>query len=401
VADLFFLPEGLELGSRLLWFGMLLLAAFVAGELAERWLRLPRIVGFVVAGIALGPQGAGLIDGDALFDLRVLFHVTLGLVLFELGQRVDLAWLRRNPWLFATSLLEASVSFAAVLGMLLMFEVRPVVAAMAAAIALGTSPAVVITVAKDLRAQGQVSERLLLLSALNSVYAYLALTMLFAWAHLEYRKGWTAVLLHPLYVIVGAALLGLALAGIALWLMRHLGRRSDAQFVGVAALVLVAIALASALKLPVLLALLAFGMLTRVLDRERRFVSLALGRTGTLAVAVLFSLTGATLDFRQFHLGALAALALIAVRFTGKTLGVLALARPSALASRKAALLSIGLAPMSGIALMLVQDTLSLYPEFGAQLSAVMFSAIVMLEILGPLAVHYAIKEAGEAAERI
>ncbi|OGA27892.1 MAG: hypothetical protein A3I01_09220 [Betaproteobacteria bacterium RIFCSPLOWO2_02_FULL_65_24] len=400
MAELFFLPDAAMLGSRLLWFGVLVLAAIVAGELFERWLRLPRIVGFVGAGIALGPQAAGLIDTDALFDLRIFLHVTLGLVLFELGQRVDLGWLRRNPWLLATSLLEASVSFAAVFGMLVVFDVHPVVAAMAAAIAVGTSPAVVITVAKDLRAQGQVTERLLLLATLNSVYAYLALTMLFAWAHLEYRRAWTAVVLHPLYLIVGAALLGLLLAGVALWLMRHLGKRTDAQFVGVVALVMIAIALASALKLPVLLTLLSFGILTRVLDRERRFVSLALGRTGTLAIAVLFSLTGASLDFRQFHIGAMAALALVAVRFAGKTLGVLALARPSALVLRKAALLSIGLAPMSGVALLLVQDMLSLYPEFGTQLSAVMFSAIVMLEILGPLAVHYALKQAGEAAER-
>jgi Kef-type K+ transport system membrane component KefB len=330
----------------------------------------------------------------------VFFHVTLGLVLFELGQRVDLGWLKRNPWLLATSLLEASVSFAAVLGMLMVFDVRPVIAATAAAIAIGTSPAVVITVAKDLRAQGQVTERLLLLAALNSVYAYLALTMLFAWAHLEYRAGWKVVLLHPAYLLFGALLLALALAAAALWLMRHLGKRTDAQFVGVVALVLIAIALANALKLPVLLTLLSFGVLTRVLDRERRFVSLALGRTGTLAIAILFALTGASLDFRQFHVGAVAALALVAVRFAGKTLGVLALARPSALVSSKAALLSIGLAPMSGVALLLVQDTLAVYPEFGTELSAVMFSAIAMLEILGPLAVYYALKQAGEAADR-
>lgn len=398
MTEFFFLPDEFVLASRLLGLGVLVLVAILAGELCERWLRLPRLVGFVLAGIALGPQTAGLIDTDALFEFRVLFHVTLGLVLFELGQRVDFGWLRRNPWLLGTSLLEASLSFATVFGMLVFLGVRPLSAATAAAIAIGTSPAVVLAVAKDLKAQGQVSERLLLLSALNSVYAYLALSMLFAWAHLEYRQGWMGVVLHPVYLIAGALFLALVLAGNGLALIRYLGKRHDAQFVSVVALVLIAIALANALKLPVVLTLLAFGMLMRMLDHERRFVSLSLGRSGTLVVAVLFALTGASLEFQHLRTGAVAALALIAVRFVGKAVVVFSLAPASALPLRKASLLAIGLAPMSGLALMLVQETLSLYPALGTDLAAVMFSAIVILELLGPLAVHWAIRQAGEAA---
>jgi Kef-type K+ transport system membrane component KefB len=400
MGELFFLPDGLLLGSRLLRFGLLVLVAMAAGELCDRWLRLPRVLGFVVAGIVLGPSASAVITTDTLFEFRVLFHVTLGLVLFELGQRVDLGWLRRNPWLLATSLLEAFLSFAAVYGLLSVLDVRPVVAAMAAAIAVASSPAVALTVAKDLRAQGQVTERLLLLTALNCVYAYLALTMLFAWAHLEYRAGWPVVLLHPVYLIVGSLGLALALSGTTLWLMRHVGKRPDTQFVCVVAVVLLAIALANGLKLPVVLTLLAFGVLTRVLDRDRRFVSMSLGRSGTLVIAVLFAMTGASLEFRQLQAGATVALALAAVRAAGKAVAVFALARPSALPIRKASLLAIGLVPMSGLALLLVQDTVSVYPGLGPDLAAVMFSAIVMLEIIGPLAVHFALREAGEAAPR-
>lgn len=398
MGELFFLPDGLLLGSRLLRFGVLILIAMAAGELCERWLRLPRVLGFVSAGIALGPHAASVVTADTIFEFRVLFHVTIGLVLFELGQRVDLGWLKRNPWLLATSLAEALLSFAAVFALLIVLGVRPVVAAIAAAIAVASSPAVALTVAKDLRAQGQVTERLLLLTALNCVYAYLGLTMLLAWAHLEYREGWKVVLLHPVYLTAGSLVLALVLSAATLALMRHLGKRVDAQFVCVVAMVLIAIALANGLKLPVVLTLLAFGVLTRVLDRDRRFVSLSLGRAGTLVIAVLFSLTGASLEFQQLQTGATVALALVAARAAGKAVGVFSLARPSALSLRKASLVSIGLVPMSGLALMLVQDTLSIYPGLGADLAAVMLSAIVILEIAGPLAVHFALRRAGEAA---
>jgi hypothetical protein len=41
-----------------------------------------------------------------------------------------------------------------------------------------------------------------------------------------------------------------------------------------------------------------------------------------------------------------------------------------------------------------------LYPEFGAKLSAVVLSAVAILELIGPLATQFALKQAGEAGER-
>ena len=140
--------------------------------------------------------------------------------------------------------------------------------------------------------------------------------------------------------------------------------------------------------------------LLALLDRDRRFVSMSLGRSGTLVIAVLFAMTGASLEFQQLQTGATIALALAAVRAAGKAIGVFAMARPSALSLRKASLLAIGLVPMSGLALLLVQDTMTIYPGLGPDLAAVMFSAIVILELVGPLAVHFALTQSGDAAPR-
>jgi Kef-type K+ transport system membrane component KefB len=398
MAELFFLPKDLSAQGPLLWFGALVLAGMLAGELLARGLHLPRVVGFVAAGILLGPQLSGLIDRDTLFELRGFLDIARGLVLFELGQRVDFGWLRRNPWLLGTSLLEAALSFVGVAGVLLILEVRPLTAATAAAIAMGTSPAVVLAVSKDLRAQGQLTERLLLLTALNSIYAILAATMLVAWLHLEYRGGWSVIVLHPLYLLAGALALSAALAAATLWILGKLGKRADAQFVVVIAMVVLAVALAAALQLSVVLSLLSMGVLTRVLDRDRRFVSLSFGREGLLFLVVLFSMTGAGLDFGHFAMGAFAALGVIAVRALGKATAVFALARPSGISIRKASLLAIALTPMSGTALLLAQDFYVLYPGFGPELNAVMVSTVAILELLGPLAVHFALKRSKETA---
>jgi Kef-type K+ transport system membrane component KefB len=396
-----FLPAWPLTSGPLLWFAVLLLAATIAGELVSRWLKLPRIIGYVAAGVALGPPGTGLIGIEELQGLHIFLEVAIGLILFELGQRIDLGWLRRNPWLLATSLAESALAFAAVFIVLWVLGTSPLLASVAAAVGIATSPAVVTTVAKELQAQGQVTERLLLLTALNTVYAFLAVTMLFAWLHFEYRGGWTAALIHPLYLISGSLLLAFLAAKVTLGLLKALRRGDETQFVLIVAMVVLAVTLASNAKLSVALALLSFGVFTRLFDRDRKFVSLSFGRGGQLFVVMLFSLTGAGLDLTLLLSPAtmFTALALIAARFAGKAAAVFALAAPSALGVRKASLLSIGLLPMAGLAVVMVQDTSLVYPEFGARLASVILAAVAILEVLGPLATHFALRRAGEAKE--
>ncbi len=178
LTDLFFLPDLRGIGASLPWHALLLLAAALAGEAVQRWLRLPRLLGWSAVGALLGPYAFGVLDRAALDAMAPLLDIAAGVVLFELGQRVDPSWLRRNPWLLGTSILESAFGFAAMFAVLLAVGATPLVAAVAAAIGISTAPAVTLTIARDLRAQGQVSERALLLTALNSVYAFVAVGVL-------------------------------------------------------------------------------------------------------------------------------------------------------------------------------------------------------------------------------
>ena len=59
-------------------------------------------------------------------------------------------------------------------------------------------------------------------------------------------------------------------------------------------------------------------------------------------------------------------------------------------------LLAIALLPMSGLAVMMVQDTALFYPSFGRELANIVLAAVVVLELAGPLAVQLALKWSGE-----
>jgi len=64
--NLGFLPELPPAFGQPALFGALLLAGLLGGELTRRFLGLPRITGYVLAGVLLGPQASGLLAPGAL-----------------------------------------------------------------------------------------------------------------------------------------------------------------------------------------------------------------------------------------------------------------------------------------------------------------------------------------------
>ena len=141
-----------------LLFGVLLVAGMLGGELA-RALRLPRMIGYAVVGFVFGPLASAMGMGALIDEARIFVELALGLVLFDLGRRMDLKWMRRDWSLLATGLAESLLTFAFVFMVMQALDFRPVQAGLAAAIAMTTSPAVVLLTVHDTHSEGQVTER--------------------------------------------------------------------------------------------------------------------------------------------------------------------------------------------------------------------------------------------------
>jgi Kef-type K+ transport system membrane component KefB len=378
---------------------LLLVIAILAGEAVRSWLRVTRIVGYVAVGAVLGPSALGVVDAQTVHVFAPFVDIAVGLLLFELGQRVDVGWLRRNPWLLATSILESALAFAAVYALLVTIGARPVAASTIAVFAMATSPAVVMTVVKDTRGQGQVTERALLFTALNTVYAVVGLTALYGWLYLQRDGASATILAHPVYVVLASIAAAAIFAGIALALLSLFGRRRAFQFALVVAIILAAVAAARALRLSLPLTLLLAGVLMRTFDRRRSFVAMEFGEPAMLFIVILFAVAGSTLEWSDWRSALVPALGFIAARFVGKALPLLALARPSALTVRKASLVNLALTPMSGLALLLLGELRALFPEVVGEVAATVLLATTILTFLGPIAAEFAIRRAGEAAE--
>lgn len=377
---------------------LLVLIAIVLGEKVATRLRVPRLLGYVAAGIAFAVLGdmVGLPQVPDFSFLATTVEVTAALILFDLGQRVSFSWILRNPWLALSSLLESALTFGLVYFVLRQFEVAPLISALAASTAIATSPAVLLSVIREARAQGQVTERALLLAALNCAAAVVLSTLLLAWAHVERRAVLDEFVLQPLYLVFGSLLLASVGARMLLLFARLVGRERYAQWLLVVAMVSLVMAVAPLLKVSSLLALLAFGAFARGFDKARRLTAIDLGPLSAAAILLLITLSAAAVSDTASSFAWAPAIALLVVRTLAKTVSVTALARVSGVSWRKGVWVGLALTPMAAIAPLLASQLAVVSVTIAQQVKAIVLPAALVMSVVGTLLLVWALHRSGE-----
>ncbi|AYB50142.1 cation:proton antiporter [Ralstonia solanacearum] len=382
----------------LFWIGLALVGAALCGEFARVVLRLPRIVGYAVAGLAAGVLGRPLIDADMLGETHILIEMALALALFELGHRLSFDWLRANRWLLLTSAFESLLTWGLVTWLLQAFGVAVPVAVAAGAIAVATSPTVLLQLKNELRAEGQVTERLLSMGALNSIYAGVLVPLTAGWLHSEYGH-WGAALLHPLYLLAGSVLMAWVMGKAGHALYHRMAGDDHYAFLVLVGLVLFTLALTKLLKLSVPLTLLLAGVVFKHQDAHPRVWPTHFGSAGSILIVVMIVSLGLPLRVSDWMIGGVAAVVLVLARFVAKLAGTAALGSFSGLSMRQSVALGLALGPMSGLSWLLMHDTAMLYPQTGGPLSAIILCTLAIQQIAAPILTARALRWAGEVRQ--
>lgn len=382
---------------------LVVLAALIVANGLHRHLRLPRLLGYMLVGTIASPALLGLLQRDDLDAWKPLIDLAIAALVFELGTRLRPRWLFDNPWLAASCVLEA-VAAALAVGIALVLLGAPAASAvMAAAVAAATSPIITMAVVIEARPRGQVAERLMMMSAFNSVLAILAIKLWSVWTGLGSpgASDAPAILANAAVVIFGSLLLGLACG----WSLDRISRvDGDATTMPVLqiALVVLAALLAVALGLSPLMALLVAGMTARRRMGHRLTVEPYLGSAGAALTVLLFVSIGL-----RSSLGELYALwpwvaAIVAARLLGKGLAVAATARPSGLGWGQALALSLALQPMSSLSALLAASSFSWSAQMAGVDAAVMQALLIattLMQLTGPLWVLWPLQHIARECE--
>jgi Kef-type K+ transport system membrane component KefB len=382
--------------NALLLFGSLLLLGLIGGHLVSKNPWIPRITGYLLVGVVVGDSGLQWLSGDILKVAHIFADIALALVVYQLGRYVDVGWLRHERWLLATVISGAALCFAFVWGALELLGVARPLAILAGVFAIGTAPGVIMVVVRDLGAEGQVTRRLAAMTALNNLVALVSAYIVLPVVATDVDIPLQTLLSSTVYAIFGSALLAYLTYRLMMPLARLLGRERSRQFVLVIAIMTLTIGAAHALRLPVLLTMLIFAILSKNLDLQYDLMELEFGVASELFIVMLFATIGASIGVADIATIGLSVAVLVAARFAAMACSIFAFARPARLKWRQACMLTLGTLPMAEASLALAQIS-SVYPQTAAAVAPLLAGTLIVLELLGPVATQFALIKSGES----
>jgi Kef-type K+ transport system membrane component KefB len=370
--------------------------AWIAGELVRRW--LPRISVYALVGFLCSPGMAGLLPPASADATGIMLaNIAFGLILFEFGYRINIRWLRANPWLGATAALDSLLTFAVVY-LLARWLGAPVLAALLlASLSMATSPASLMHVVNEERSSGQVTERALHLAAVSCLFALFAFKVVLGFWTFDSSGNLLQAVSNSAISLAVSAGLGAAFGTAVPPLLRRIRRLSSDGTVGFAIAVVLLVAITHALKLSPLVAGLTFGLVARhrrvTLDQTQR----NFGVLGELLAVVLFAHVGATVEWSRVQAGLGLGLALVLARVAAKIAVASVLARAGGITVRKGVLTGVAMAPLSAFVVLLLENTRYLGVDLMDTL-APLAAATLLLGLAGPLATQLALRHADESA---
>jgi Kef-type K+ transport system membrane component KefB len=407
-----FAPTTAVIAGPELAFGFLLLAAYFSGKLLNRF-GLPKLTGYILAGIVAGPYVLGLVDKSMTAQLKLVGGAATAILALQAGAELSLAEVRP---LFRTII---NMTFYAVLGTMvvltaLLVVMRPMVpfldalpftAAVAVAATLGVamsaqSPAVVMALIGETRADGVVTRTILAMVVMADLVVIITygVASSLATAVVRGEADPTGAIATIAWEVVGSLGVGLLIGVVLSRFVIHVQ-----QGIGLFAVMLcfVVAEVGHAVHLDALIIMLVGGIYLRNFSRADAHKLIDGFDAASLPVyLVFFALAGAKLDLSKLLGVALPVALIVVTRASSFYAGSkVATARADAdPAVRKFAW--FGLLPQAGLALALAELVRRTFPEFGDAAFALVVGVVACNEMIAPVILRVAFLRSGEAGRR-
>ncbi|MGH7586298.1 MAG: cation:proton antiporter [Gemmatimonadales bacterium] len=405
--------EGVIGPATLLSFGILLLTADTLGQLAHD-LRLPRLLGYLLAGLVLGPTLLAVVPVGAVGDLGMMKQLAVGIIGLLAGVELRLPDLRQRSRSISAILAAqaALVISLLVLGVLLLRNQLPftvglaggalvAVAFLVATTLTVNSPMVTLAVLTETRARGPLAKTVLGVVLVADVLVIVLFTVTLAVAQGALGEG-PGVAPAELFVrlwrdVFGSIVAGVVIGGVVSLYLRFVER----EMVVFAVMVVFATAFAAqALHFELLLSLLVAGFLVENVAPVRAEPLVhALEAIAAPTFVVFFALAGAELQLDVFATMWPVIVGLALLRAGGIWAGAALGSRVGGAEEPVRRYAWMGLVSQAGVALGLATLVAQRFPGVGASIQAVVVGVIALNEMAGPVLFRQALQRAGEIEE--
>ncbi len=402
--------------SSILIIGIILVSGWAFGEVFKR-LRLPKVTGYIIAGILLNPEIFRWMPKDFVAHTDTITNISLSLITFSVGGTLLFKKLKASGLqILGITLFEAEGAFVVVaLGFMVILpflwrgaQVSLVALIVPLSLMLGclaspTDPTANLAVMHEYGAKGRVATTIMGVAALDDALGIMnySFAIVLAQALVQHRVfAWSSSVLAPLGIILASVVLGIVF-GLTLNLLTPLVEKETegALIVLLLAVLLFCFGTARLLRLDELLATMLMGATVVNGNVRRDALFRILERyTDELVFVLFFTISGMHLDFRILFKYSVLVAIFVFLRTFGKFAGTWMAARLTRAPEAVRKYVPAGLIPQGGIVvgLALIMQQNPALSGLALVVINVIIGATVVHELIGPVVVELALKRAGE-----
>jgi len=388
--------------------GFALVVAMVTGELLRRF-RLPRLTGYLLFGVLIGPYLGNVITEPMARQLQTVNGIATTLIAFIAGLTLNFERLGRR--VAGTTRMIAATLSVAMFGLFVMawigwawLPVAPQAAGMAklamvalfVIIVVSFSPTMTAAVIAETGARGGLSDLVLAIVVAADFVALVlfSLGMQFARVALSEGAADVNIIVRLAWEIGGALAFGSLIGALFALYLRYVAREVTLILLGVCVL-LSQVGAVQGFE-PLLAAMAAGMVIQNVAVPQGDALKVAIQRGALPVLVVFFVATGASLQLDALTQMGFVVLALVAARVLVIRLGVWAGQRASGINPRDTAYVWTGLISQAGITLGLASVLATEFPPWGSRVQILLVALIALDELFGPLLFRSGLARAGE-----
>ncbi len=400
--------------NALLILGSTVVAGYFLGELAAK-LGLPRVSGYILAGLALNPNLTTFIPSAFVASTGTLTNLSLAVLTFAVGGTLAFASLKElGKGILFLALGESELSALLVTGGLMitlpffvhldgtyLTTILPL-ALLLGALASPTDPSATLAVIHQYKAKGIVSFSIMASAAVDDALGILnfSFATMIAAVLVAHTAGGFGAFIEPFIAIFGAIGLGMACGLLFHFVPRILHAEADGLLlVLLVGLLALAYGLSTVFKLDELLSTMAMGvMVVNFGSRRDRVFHLLEEYVEPIVFVLFFTISGMLLDFQILFRFFPVVLIFVLFRSLGKIGGAYLGATVGRTSREVRRYAGWGLIPQGGIVigLALVLQRNPAFNDLSSILVNVVIGATVIHELVGPLTAKLAIFKSGE-----
>ena len=390
---------------------------FVLGALTE-WLspkmHIPRVVGYLILGLIIGPETIGLIPREFVDNSHIITDLALSIIAVLIGSTLEIATLNGHAKEIAYITIAQSLGtfLIVITGFILMGEVLHVSAGeiiitafLLAGIAVATAPATPLAIAKELNAKGNFTSTLLAIvaadDAISLIIFTLALTVgvalmdggVFEWINIG----------HAIMIIVLSTVIGVIAAVINTILDKLFSHHKGMETIATLGLIFIVYSINEYWHLEPLLSAMVMGTVMVNTSPDFDIVHEEIdNHLAEIIFMLFFIISSMHLKFNTLFILPVAIELYVVLRLFGKVLGSYLGAVISGSSDMVKKYMGFALIPQAGVAIGLA---LSIQKHDGLENIAPIILNIVIAttlihELVGPFLTKYAIEKSGESFKK-